>query len=425
MLVRTSIAILLATIPNKIRGLSIHPTKNASSPSSKSFQIDYRAANEFIDAHYSNAGLPWAPQQSYFRTRESSWYCEALVSNARLLGVLDPSTGQRHVPTIEQNGFTLLHQPTAVTDFTDFEQIQSHYIVELKQILKKEFHITDSSHYILVWNPVLRGTHLQSQDRQFQSSGDATATATEATLVATAMSTIAGMVHIDTDVGAHETPKTFVKTMYKNRVIPTIIRHEHESNNNDRHRTQCDYPFTVDDLTQEIAKGKRFMVFNFWRNADKENPIIRQSPLGLFLPDYSDDWRQQQETSDESDYHYRPCFPSARPNPETSQWYFFPDMSYDECLVFKQYDRDVSYISDIWHTALKSPDDDASLLPPRTSFDIRVLIVSKSEQVPLHRDRYAPDRPKPQLDEKQAEEYAKEQDKRQNEREQQEHDYQY
>eukprot|EP00586_Coscinodiscus_wailesii_P010814 CAMPEP_0172511684 /NCGR_PEP_ID=MMETSP1066-20121228/238193_1 /TAXON_ID=671091 /ORGANISM="Coscinodiscus wailesii, Strain CCMP2513" /LENGTH=101 /DNA_ID=CAMNT_0013291159 /DNA_START=465 /DNA_END=770 /DNA_ORIENTATION=- len=79
-------------------------------------------------------------------------------------------------------------------------------------------------------------------------------------------------------------------------------------------------------------------------------------------------------------------------------------MTYDECLVFKQYDRDARYPSDVWHSALKfvttttrRRHDNARIddAPPRLSFDFRALVVYKSEIVPERRDRYSVDRIRP------------------------------
>ena len=88
-------------------------------------------------------------------------------------------------------------------------------------------------------------------------------------------------------------------------------------------------------------------------------------------------------------------FPKAKPDPVSSRWYTYPEMTPHELLVFKQYDRDGSYPSDIWHCALKSIADPSS--PPRESFDIRAFVLFATTVDPK-KDRFSADRVRPILD---------------------------
>jgi len=344
------------------------------------YNLDYRGANEFIEAHYPQLG-----NASYFDgsiKKEPIW-------NARHGIVPENECEDRLQPSLHQNGFTLVQHETRVDNFTNFSQIQNIYLSELTSLLHKEFDISKDTHHILFWNPVVRGEALKSQDRIFDN-------ATES-LTAAALSTTAGMVHIDTDVGAHETPNSFLQIMFKNRVLPTNRNHDF--------REGSYHSPSFQELEDEIQGGKRFFILNFWRNGNAQNPVIRRSPLGVFLPRYD---------SPEG------AFPKFRSNPQMSRWYYYPNMTYDECLVFKQYDRDAHHVSDIWHSALRQPTDvDTSLdqLPPRMSFDIRALVVSKTETVPFQQDRYTEDRVMPVMDYEESGKFCNEQDKRQIQRE--------
>jgi hypothetical protein len=72
-------------------------------------------------------------------------------------------------------------------------------------------------------------------------------------------------------------------------------------------------------------------------------------------------------------------------------------MDPDEVLLFKQYDRRVDRISDIWHCALPVfPGEEES--SARTSFDCRALVIfDDDEPVPKEIDRYCDDRIRPSL----------------------------
>jgi hypothetical protein len=65
-------------------------------------------------------------------------------------------------------------------------------------------------------------------------------------------------------------------------------------------------------------------------------------------------------------------------------------MQPDECLIFKQYDRQLDKVSDIWHCALNVQETEPKLNKntlPRKSFDIKAMVVLK-QQVPPELDRF-------------------------------------
>ncbi|CAB9519367.1 expressed unknown protein [Seminavis robusta] len=358
----------------------ITPLRERTNDDATIFDLDYRGANEFIDAHYGKADLAWQNKDNSASYFEASTCAKAeQVWNARK-GVRISDDQPLQPPSLDGNGFFLVPHPTQVKDFTDFSQVQEVYLPELEAILQEQFDITSDSHHVLFWNPVLRGQAMQSsQDRVFDEATQ--------TIQASAISTTANMVHIDTDIGAHETPESFLKIMYKNRVTTTPGTQEEPS---------------LSQLTDAIAHGQRFVILNFWRNGDSNNPIIQTMPLGLFVPHY--------------DPNSMDAFPTAQPCRDQSRWYYYPNMTYQETLVFKQYDRDASYVSDIWHSALRNQQPQQRAVPPRLSFDIRALVVSKTETVAPERDRYSHHRVRPIMDFSQSQVFCQEQDKRQTER---------
>lgn len=108
------------------------------------------------------------------------------------------------------------------------------------------------------------------------------------------------------------------------------------------------------ELREELVAGRRFAVINAWRNARPE-PITR-APLALLA------------TTPESDR-----FPIGAPDLDRNRWFTFPGMTFDECLLFKQYDRSLACTSDVWHCALASLSDLNA--PPRLSFEVRAFVI--------------------------------------------------
>jgi len=90
------------------------------------------------------------------------------------------------------------------------------------------------------------------------------------------------------------------------------------------------------------------------------------------------------------------CYPALRPKRPQSRWYAFPRMKHDEILLFKQYDRRVDRVSDLWHCALPVfPGEEEE--SARISFDCRALVVFENDLVPKSIDRYCDDRLRPSL----------------------------
>mmetsp|Transcript_32413 Transcript_32413/g.59592 ORF Transcript_32413/g.59592 Transcript_32413/m.59592 type:complete len:244 (+) Transcript_32413:679-1410(+) len=186
----------------------------------------------------------------------------------------------------------------------------------------------------------------------------------------------AGLVHIDTDFGAHDLDG--ILDLVGNNLVSEGIEFP-------RHK-----------FAELIRDGrKRFAIVNCWRNADQFGRPIMRAPLGFLLPWYSRNGER---------HRFRPCFPESAPEYHRSRWYTYPRMAEDECLLFKQYDRRLDLISDIWHCSLRHPpslqekisDDKKDHTPKRRSFDIRAFIVF-DESVPEDNDRYSPGRLRPGL----------------------------
>lgn len=313
--------------------------------------IDYSAANEFITEHY-----PFLYPSSYF-TRGSDLpfdeenhasHPSETIHNARW-GV-DRTKGKG--PTLEEHGFALFHLPTKVEDFSSLLQIRARYLPELECLINDHIFAKDDILHLILWNPMLRGEN-QTVSRSSSHADGPSQSPTSPT---------AGMVHIDQDVGAHST-ESILSLVFNNALLP-VETSEREA------------------IRQCVEKGHRFAIVNFWRNADFRHPVRRQ-PLAVLHTKYN---------SGEN----APYFPEAQPDGDNYKWYMFPEMTADEVLVFKQYDRDGAQPSDVWHCALKS--FGGALDPERQSFDVRAFVVFSNVLSSVDQDRFRPTRVRPVLD---------------------------
>ena len=189
----------------------------------------------------------------------------------------------------------------------------------------------------------------------------------------TKTSPVASLVHIDTDIGAHDI-EGIVSLVERNQITST-------------RRDDDKSIFPRKELVAIIKEGARFAVVNAWRGVSSDGTPVRRAHLGLLSPQYD---------SDQTLPRRHQCYPALRPKRPQSRWYTYPQMEHDEVLLFKQYDRRVDRVSDLWHCALPVfPGEEET--SPRMSFDCRALVVFENELVPREVDRYCDDRPKPSL----------------------------
>jgi len=302
--------------------------------------VDYSAANEYVQTHYgienylSKKGIV---AEEIYNARDGVWS-------------FDSSIPRRVRPSISTCGFELLERNLVCdnvrsVDWNDPNDVSKKYISQYlrKTVLPSLF---DDILYCAFWNPTVRGENLNMNDRCAYTTKTAPVAAT---------------VHIDTDVGACSGAEELVNLLLsnKNRVSEENIE------------------FDADQVAKYIKEGHRFILLNFWQNTSFE-PVMR-APLGLMTTTYS------------SKNHSSPdAFPKELPDQRKSLWYCFPELTSKECMVFKQYDRDSSYLSDIWHCALSDIIQKLNARP-RQNFDVRAFIVL-NEKVRL--DRFAQSRVK-------------------------------
>lgn len=313
-------------------------------------EIDYSAANEYIAAHYNI--------DNYF---DSNRAYETIFDKRQVLKQLElKNEKDGHYKTekemLDLYGLTLYPSQVSGCDgnvniedkhWQNRQWISDIYLPHLKSIVSELFPNMVMSCF---WNPMVRGSEYEISSREKNKTPTAN---------------VASLVHIDTDVGAYSLDE-FISLIEKNEI-------------------QCKHlpSFDKDQFTEAIKVGKkRFAILNFWRNISSEP--VKSNPLGILSTKY---------TSSENDELPVQTFPEASPDMRYSNWYYFSDATKDEVIIFYQYDRLSTQVSDLWHCALPIKHENC---PKRKSFDVRMLIVL-DEQVPLNYDRYNEERIKPML----------------------------
>jgi hypothetical protein len=387
--------------------------------------IDYSMAEEYVLEHYqiphyfrngdndssssdSSSLEPSIRREKIFDAREG---VVVAVDSARINNnnnnqdgeVLQQQLQQRPltVPArLDECGFELFHSPTKMSNFRNLTELKQIYEPELRNLISKALVLTASDvndgddcdantekeqqQQILsihFWHPVLRGEEVPLEPRSSTKS---------------AASPIATMAHIDTDVGAYGVDGV-CNLVDKNQLLD-LKNNDNDSDNGNDNNDYSIFEELLDACQHEDRH--RVVLLNIWR------PLVpvTSSPLGIFATQYdirsTTNSNPNDETENISDDETTTAiipthtiFPNAVPNFNTSRWYIYSNMQPDECLIFKQYDRRIDKVSDLWHCALTvdidddDDDDKRAHTRPRKSFDIKAMVVLK-EQVPRHLDRF-------------------------------------
>jgi len=125
------------------------------------------------------------------------------------------------------------------------------------------------------------------------------------------------------------------------------------------------------DLTDDevaVLAARRFAFINVWRSIDPAQPI-QQKPLAVC---------NENSVPLEDKFLYEIAFPdrtgenySLKFN-KKHEWYYYPEMTAEECLIFKVYDKKENGPRFVFHTAFddpRSPPDAA----PRISIEARAI----------------------------------------------------
>lgn len=237
------------------------------------------------------------------------------MHNARLLS--PPAT-------LETAGFTLQSWPTNVANFNDKAEVEDKYYAEVTELVKT---VTGASR-VLVFDHTVRSSQ-------------------KANLNSVAGETAAPVPRVHCDYTAESAPRRLAQfagigdTPAEDRLI-----------------TEAEYA----DLA-----SRRFAFVNVWRSTS-DAPVQRM-PLAVC------DTRSVPESDH---FLYELIFPNRVGEnyslrfSEAHRWHYYPQMTKDECILFKVYDKEESGPRFTFHTAFDDPSTPADA-PPRESVEVRTI----------------------------------------------------
>ena len=212
--------------------------------------------------------------------------------------------------SLERNGFVLLHEPSAVTDFYDPAQVRSKYYSEIGSLVKRLL----GAEKVLVFGEVARSDGSSTGDGRRPAYG----------------------AHVD----------------YGERTVRQ---------------------FAEDMLGREAAAhwlGKRFVLMNLWRPIR----TVYRTPLALCDASSvrESDLNDSEIRGGLNDPTRPSMFGfNLSYNPQ-HRWYYVPRMQPDEILAFKLFDSDRSRVQWTGHTAFDDPNAPTDA-PARESIEIRTI----------------------------------------------------
>jgi hypothetical protein len=235
-------------------------------------------------------------------------------------------SGRNQELKVNETSFELMKHPTALATeefYSNSAKVQSEYYEEIAALLTK---VTGSPH-VKVFHHQVRSE--SRQDNRVLKDGSIN--------TSTSVQPYAHGIHTDSSCYHAE-------TMFKQMVL---------------------------GMPDECRQG-RFMYINAWRNISEtpieDNHLAVLDERSLVKPD---DYIQQNLFG--VGYDVLQYVLSAR-NANSHKWYYFPKMTKDEVILFKQWDSDPSKEGRVcFHTAVKDPSDRTDA-PCRESIEVRAFV---------------------------------------------------
>jgi hypothetical protein len=221
-------------------------------------------------------------------------------------------------PRLESEGFELWDAPSQVSDFADRDAIKSTYYAEMAELALA---VTGASR-AYIFDHLVRRRDAERTELNFGRQG------------ADGLPTANGRIHNDYTEASG------------------------------RHRLGLVLPAAA-----EAAAVRRYAIVNLWRSI---KGVVLDAPLAV-----CDARTVMARDLVEAELRYpkRKGEIYLAQRSAAHQWHYYPHMTEDEVLVFKQYDSQLSGVSRFTpHTAFEHPDTPADA-PPRESIEVRCLVV--------------------------------------------------
>lgn len=245
---------------------------------------------------------------------------EVVMRDARLV---EPS------PRMETMGFECRSWPTQVADFGDDDTVRSTYYAEMIDLVRA----ASGASVAYIFDHTIRDT-------------------ANANLNAPAGGSAAPVPRVHNDYTADGAPRRLRQLLAADGFYDGSGKRRH-----------------LGEAEVEALLSSNYAFVNVWRSIDPASPVRRQ-PLAVL------DERTVDLAQDAFVYELR--FPDrtgenySLRHANRHAWYYYPHMTFDECLVFKCYDRVEDTPRFVFHTSFEDPSTEAEA-PPRRSIEVRAI----------------------------------------------------
>lgn len=238
--------------------------------------------------------------------------------------------------TLDTRCFELRWNPTNVADFFNSEEVKQTYYPEIEGLVMK----ATGAERVIVFDHTVRDTGAGSQ---LNVSEGAAAAAVQ---------------RVHTDYSDGSGPRR-IKTLAESGGYTGL---------------------QLSDEEKEDILSREFCIVNVWRNI-KDEPVQRKplaclDPMGLVRDDF---------VTYEMQYPERVGENYALKYSDAHQWYYYPQMVKDECLLFKTWESRTDRPRYCFHTAFEGVDTPADA-PERASIEVRTVAIMPRKQKPVFYD---------------------------------------
>jgi hypothetical protein len=258
-------------------------------------------------------------------------FCRTTLNYVRGMGPAPLETDIRDgrvadPPGWEECGFELVEHRSAVTDWTDRDQIAAVHHAEIEQLAKA----MTGADVAMVSSHILRGPAAAKQHEQLSPITFA---------------------HSDFDAG-----QEVIRNNYLKGGPGTVVALERNG-------------LTADD----VRAARRVVTLQFWRNV---GPTKMDYPLGWCdarTVEVSDGAAIHVENYAGTGATFEALAMLAPEGPLAHEWYGFPEMTVDETVAFRTYDTDLVAAGEVWftpHSAFHDPEVEPGH-PARESVELR------------------------------------------------------